>query len=278
MLNFYVKNYNTNMIDVHCHLNFKKFDEDFNEVIKRAEKAGVNTIINVGTQISSSIRAIEMAKEYETLYAIVGVHPHHADKPEYGWEEELLELGRKPKVVAVGEIGLDYFSYTSNGVVDPKLQKNLFVRQIEIAQELALPLQIHNRQAGEEVIEILKENKSKLQAVPGMFHCFAGSIEVLKSALDLGFYIGFDGNITYEGIAPGETTDLKELAAYTPIDRIVTETDAPYLTPEPHRGSRNEPAYVILTGEFIAKLKGISAAKFEEQTTENARIVFALRS
>ena len=262
------------MIDVHCHMQFHAFRKDRDEVIKRAFDSGVQTIINVGTQISSSITAIELAQKYDKCFAIVGIHPHHADKPEEGWEEALIKLGKQKKVVAIGEIGLDNYYYRSNGVSDPKLQKDLFVRQIEIAHDLGLPLQIHNRQAGEDVVKILKQNRSKLQTIPGMFHCFAGSMEVLKSALQMGFYIGFDGNITYDGIAKGETTDLKELAKNTPLDRIVTETDSPYLTPEPHRGSRNEPSHVIIVGQFLAKLKGISFEEFEAQTSKNARTIF----
>lgn len=272
------------MIDVHCHMQFHAFRKDRDEVIKRAFKAGVETIINVGTQISSSEAAVELAQKYNKCFAIVGIHPHHADKPfetqgkpEPNWEEDLVKLGKQSKVVAIGEIGLDYYYYKSNGISDPALQKDLFIRQIEIAQELNLPLQIHNRQAGEDVVEILKQNKSKLQTVPGMFHCFAGSMEVLRDALNLGFYVGFDGNITYDGIAKGEKTDLKELAKYTPLDRIVTETDSPYLTPEPHRGSRNEPSHVIIVGQFLANLKGVSFEEFEAQTSQNAKVVFALK-
>lgn len=269
------------MIDVHCHMQFHAFRKDRDEVIDRAFKAGVETIINVGTQISSSETAVELAQKYDSpageCFAIVGIHPHHADKPEPNWEKELVKLGKQPKVVAIGEIGLDYFYYKSNGISDPILQRRIFQQQIEIAQELNLPLQIHNRQAGEDVVEILKQNKSKLQTVPGMFHCFAGSMEVLKDALDLGFYIGFDGNVTYGGIAKGEKEDLKELAVQTPLDRIVTETDSPYLTPEPHRGSRNEPSHVIIVGQFLAKLKGVPFDKFEAQTTKNAKTIFAIK-
>lgn len=264
------------MIDVHCHAQFHAFQKDSDEVIKKAFEAGVEKIINVGTQISSSEGAIKIAQKFENCYAIIGIHPHHADKLERRWEEDLIEIAKQPKVLAIGEIGLDYYSYASNGVLDPKLQKELFTKQIEIAKELKLPLQIHNRQAGEDIIKILLNHKSYLPNPPGMFHCFAGSIEVLKAALNLGFYIGFDGNITYEGIAKGETTDLKDLAKYTPIDRIVTETDAPYLTPQPHRRERNEPKFVIITGEFIAKLKGISFEHFDRQTTLNAKTIFKI--
>ena len=268
------------MVDVHCHLNFHSFQKDYDQVVKSAFEAGVTKIINVGTKIDSSQLAVDLAQKYDSpageLYAIVGVHPHHADKPEEGWLEKLEKLAKKPKVVAIGEIGLDYFSYKSNDIVDPKLQKEVFIRQIELAHKLKLPLQIHNRQAGKEIIDILLNHKSYLLNPPGMFHCMSGNLDFLKKVLDLGFYIGFDGNITYSGLAPGEDTDLKNLVKYTPLDRIVIETDSPFLTPKPHRGSRNVPSYAIITAKFIAKLKTIPFETIEAKTTENATKLFTL--
>ena len=270
--------YNTDVIDVHCHLNFKSFASDYDKVIKRAFEAGVTTIVNVGTKIDSSKRAVELANQYKNLYAIVGVHPHHADKHdlESNWIQELEKLAKEPKVVAIGEIGLDYYRYASNGTVDKNLQKAVFEQQIELAHTLKLPLQIHNRHAGEYIVKILKEHKNKLQDPPGMFHCMSGNPKLLKSALQMGFCIGFDGNITYKGLAPLETVELSELAKLTPLDRIVIETDSPYLTPDPHRGSRNEPSYAILTGEFIAQIKGISFEELDHHTTENTKRMFRL--
>ncbi len=266
------------MIDVHCHLNFHAYKDDCDAVIKRAFDANVQTIINVGTKIDSSQKAVDLAQKYDNLYAIVGIHPHHADKIELGenWLKDLETLAKQPKVVAIGEIGMDNYRYQSNGIVDPTLQRKIFIQQIELAHKLTLPLQIHNRHAGKEIIEILQEHKSLLMDTPGMFHCFAGSMEVLKAALEMGFYIGFDGNITYKGLAPGEDTSLSDLAKYVPLDRIVTETDSPFLTPEPHRGSRNEPKYVILVGKFIAQIKGIPFEEFARQTTRNAETLFKL--
>lgn len=272
------------MVDVHCHLNFHSFEEDRDEVVKSALEAGVTKIINVGTKIDSSELAVELAQKYENLYAIVGVHPHHSDKiqeisdKKQDWITELEKLAKKPKVVGIGEIGLDYFSYKSNAIVDPKLQKEVLTKQIELAHKLKLPLQIHNRQAGRDILDILLSHKSYLLNPPGMFHCFAGSMDILKSALQMGFYIGFDGNITYNGLAPGEDTDLKDLVKYTPIDRIVIETDSPYLTPEPKRGSRNMPEYAIITAKFIAKLKGITFEDLEAKTTTNAESTFKLNA
>lgn len=264
------------MIDVHCHLNFHAFEKDYDEVINKAFDDGVEKIINVGTSLESSKKAIELAQKYDNLYTIVGVHPHHADKVQKNFIDELEKLARKPKVIAIGETGMDYYSYRTNGVVDPKLQKDVFTKQIELSIKLKLPLQIHNRQAGKDIIEILEHYKSDFLNPPGMFHCMSGNIEHLKKVLDLGFYVGFDGNITYEGVARGENTDLKELAKYAPIDRIVTETDAPFLTPQPYRRERNLPSYVIIVGEFVAKLKNLSFEEVLQKTTENARHIFKL--
>lgn len=273
------------MIDVHCHLNFHAFAKDFDEVIKRAKEKGVEKIINVGTKIDSSERAVELAKRYDDLYAIIGIHPHHADKLETGshkdlpddWLKQLENLARQSKVVAIGEIGLDYFSYKSNGIVEPKLQKEIFEAQIDLAHRVGLPLQIHGRHAGKDILEILHHHKNILQPDnPGMFHCFAGDMDILKGALDLGFCIGFDGNSTYPGLAPGETVSLPELAKATPLDRIVTETDSPFLSPIPFRGSRNEPSHVIIVGEHLARVKGISFEELDEITTRNAKRMFIL--
>lgn len=263
------------MIDVHCHLNFKSFTDDYDEVIKRAKEKGVTRIINVGTSLESSEWAVKLADQYDELFAIVGIHPHHADKVQHDWIGKLEQIAQNPKVLAIGEIGLDFFSYKSNGIVDPLLQEEVFQKQIDLAHKLHLPVQIHNRHAGEKVIEILKKNADKLQSPsPGMFHCFAATREVLQSALQMGFSIGFDGNCTYPGLAPGETVTLSELAKETPLDRIVVETDSPYLTPIPHRGQRNEPQYVIITAEYLAGLKDVAYKEFEEITSKNTFTIF----
>jgi TatD DNase family protein len=266
------------MIDVHCHLNFKSFSEDYDSVIKQSEKEGVTTIINTGTSLESSRHAVELAQKYTNLYAIVGIHPHHADKVKLGWDKELISIAKSSKkVIGIGEIGLDYYSYASNGIVEPKIQKEIFIRQIEIANELSLPLQIHNRLAGEDILELLTKHKNLIRKTPpGMFHCFAGSNEVREGALGLGFYLGFDGNSTYEGLAKGETVSLAHHIENTPINRIVTETDSPYLSPEPHRGERNTPSNVIIVGSFIAKTKGLDPQEVEAATVQNAKTLFNL--
>lgn len=270
------------MVDVHCHLNFHAFDKDVDEVAKRAFDAGVRAIVNVGTSIPSSRRAVELAHKYENMYAIVGVHPHHADKADVefegeiqkDWFENLRRLAREEKVIGVGETGLDSHYYESNGIVDKDLQEDAFRKQIELSISLGLSLQVHNRQSGEDIVRILSEYKSRFQDPPGMFHCFAGSFEVLKRTLNLGFYVGFDGNVTYKGIAKGETVELKELAKYTPMNRILVETDAPFLAPVPLRGQRNEPKNVIIVGQYLAKLKSLSFEEFERATESNFERVF----
>ncbi|MBI2036491.1 TatD family hydrolase [Candidatus Microgenomates bacterium] len=221
------------MVDVHCHLNFNAFKDDYDEVIKRAFEVGVTKIINVG-------------------------------------------LAKHKKVVAIGEIGMDYFRYKSNEIVDPKLQKEVFIKQIELAHRLKKPLQIHNRHAGKDIIDILLNHKSYLLNPPGMFHCMSGDLAFLKKVLELGFYVGFDGNITYKGLAPGEDTALEDLVRATPLDRIVLETDSPYLSPMPFRGQRNEPKNVIIVGKFISEIKGVSAELVEQQTTQNTQFLFNL--
>lgn len=262
------------MVDVHCHLNFDAFSRDYDEVIKRAFKAGVAKIINVGTKIDTSKKAVELAEKYENLYAIVGVHPHHADKVESF--DQLGRLAKHPKVVGIGECGMDYYRYKSNDIVDPKLQREVFIKQIELAHRLKKPLQIHNRHAGKDIAEILIDNRSYLLDPPGMFHCMSGDLDFLKKVLVLGFYIGFDGNITYPGIAPGESVELQDLVRATPMNRLLVETDSPYLTPAPFRGSRNSPEYAILTAKKIAEIKKVDFEEIKAQTTKNAIKLFKL--
>lgn len=270
------------MIDVHCHLNLHKFDTDYDQVIKDAMEAGVTTIVNTGTSIPSSRKAVELAQKYDNLYAIVGVHPHHADKSDKEFEGELQtdwlvkleELAKQPKVIGIGEVGMDFFRYKSNGIVETPLQEDAFRSQIELSIKLGLPLQIHTRLAWNETLDILSDYKGKLQDPPGMFHCFSGNIEFAKKVLDAGFYVGFDGNITYDGLPPGEDTILAALVEYIPLDRIFTETDSPFLTPVPLRGTRNVPVNVIIVGETIARLKGLTLEDVESQTKRNFERVF----
>ncbi|RJQ27481.1 TatD family deoxyribonuclease [Candidatus Parcubacteria bacterium] len=261
-------------IDSHCHLNFKAFEKDLDQVIQEAIDSNIKAIVNVGAKLDSSQKAVEIAQKYKYLYASVGIHPHHADKLEENWLKNLEQLAIQDKVIAIGECGLDYNYYRSNGIVDPKNQKEIFEKQILLAYRLKLPLEVHNRFAEKDLYEIISANKNHLQNPPGMIHCFSGSQEFLKKILNLGFYIGFDGNITYQGIAKGETTDLKDLVKYAPINRILTETDSPYLSPGPYRGTRNVPKNVIIVAEYIAELKKLPIKDLEDQIYNNFKTVF----
>lgn len=273
-----MRNYNiiNSMIDVHCHLDWDSFKDDLDDVLKRAEENGVSQIINVGTSIEASKKVIDLANKYQNLFAIVGVHPHSAGEVNNDGINELEILLKNRKVLAVGEIGLDFFKPKNWEITNPSIQEHAFRSQIELAIKNNLPIQIHCRQAQKQILTVISDYRSQFSKIPGMFHCFSGDEDFLKKVLDLGFYIGFDGNITYGGIAPGETTSLIDLVKYAPIDRIVAETDAPFLTPIPYKGSRNEPSYVIMVRSFIAKIKGISEEEVEEKTVKNTRNLFKI--
>lgn len=270
------------MIDAHCHMQFHKFDEDYDIVIKEAFAQGLKTLVNTGTSIPSSRKAVEIAHQYDNTYAIVGIHPHHADKADIefegelhaDWLQELETIAQDKKVIGIGEIGMDYFNYKSNGIVDNSLQENAFRKQIELSIKLQLPLQIHTRLAWDDTLSILNDYKNELQPVPGMFHCFSGSIEFTKKVLDAGFYLGFDGNVTYPGLPPKEDTALVDILDYAPLDRIITETDSPFLSPIPVRGQRNTPSNIKYILEFIANRKGIPYNTLEAQIEHNFHTVF----
>ena len=267
--------YNKNMLDVHCHLQFDEYEKDRENVINEAKKIGIDQIFNASTTLKNSKKAVELAEKYKNLYAIIGIHPNHAHEQEKGWDLELKKIAKSSKkVIGIGEIGLDYFKHSSNEIINKNKQEQIFRLQIEIAIELDLPLQIHNRQAGEDIVRILKEYKNSLRVIPGMFHCMSGNVSLIKNVLELGFYVGFDGNITYKGIAKGEDTPLSILIEESPIERIVTETDSPLLAPIPFRGSRNEPKNVIIVVEKIAEIKGLKKEIVAEETTKNAKKIF----
>jgi TatD DNase family protein len=263
-------------------MQFHKFEKDYDAVIKEAISKGVTKIVNTGTSIDSSKKAVELAQNYENLYAIVGIHPHHADKtdaeyegiPPDDWLQQLEGLAKQPKVIGIGEVGMDFWNYRTNGIVSVDLQEDEFRKQIELSIKLNLPLQIHTRLAWNETLSILSDYKNLLQNPPGMFHCFSGDISFAKKVLEMGFYVGFDGNITYGGVPPGETTSLIELVKYIPEDRILTETDSPFLSPVPYRGQRNTPANVPIILEFIAMAKGISYNTLEAQIERNFKAIF----
>jgi len=251
------------LIDTHCHLDFPPFNPDRNLVISRAINEGIGFFINIGSTIESSLASCVLAENFPQVYASVGVHPHDADSFDQSAENSLKELAKKNKVVAIGEIGLDYYRNLSSS----DNQKQAFIKQIAIAKELNLPLVIHCRQAEDEVIQILR-NLMPLRAV---VHCFSGDENFLKNCLDLGFYISYTCNITYK-----KAQNLRDLLKKTPLDKLMLETDAPYLSPEGFRGKRNEPLQVKLLAEQVSLIRGLDFKEIAVRTTENAKLFFNL--
>lgn len=266
-------------IDTHAHLNFKAFNKDLSEVINRARNAGVEKIIIPGAKLSSSQKAVEIAQKYDCCFAAVGIHPHHVDEfiklGKTTIEIELNKFVSNNKVVAVGEVGLDYHEYKGYPPISEeskKAQKELLTLQIKIAGEFDLPIIFHCRDAHDDQLELIKdyieETKKDIKAV---FHCFGGEKIHLEKVLSLGFFVGFDGNVTYP-----ENKNLQDLAKYTPTDRLLLETDSPYLSPLPFRRQRSEPAYITHTAAFIAAMIHEDIDDFADITTNNALKLFRL--
>ncbi|HEX9896177.1 MAG TPA: TatD family hydrolase [Dehalococcoidales bacterium] len=255
-------------MDTHAHLDMKEFAGDRDEVVTRALAMGVTRIISVGTDIASSEQAIALAEKYPQIYAAVGIHPHDAGRVESSYLTRLAELAKHPKVVAIGEIGLDFYRNYS-----PKeAQFSVLRGQLELAAELSLPIIIHARQSAREMIEILSDwvnHHKDLSGKPrGVIHCFSEDTPTARKYLELGFYISFPGFVSYpQSRAPA-------VAKTIPIDKILVETDCPFLTPQKYRGKRNEPSYVALTAETLAISLGMPLEKFAGQTTENAQRLF----
>lgn len=254
------------LFDTHAHLNDDKFACDLPEVIKRAEEAGVLKIANVGYDLPSSLEAIKIAKKYPGMYAVIGVHPHDADTLDEELLYKLKVYAREPEVVAIGEIGLDYYRDLS-----PRdIQRDAFRKQIRLAAELKKPIVIHDRDAHEDTMQILREEKAGTNG--GILHCFAGSWEMARFCMSMGFHISIAGPVTYSN-----ANKLLEIAKLVPLDRLLVETDCPYLTPHPYRGKRNEPARVRVTAEKIAQLRNITLEKLAEATTANAFQVYQIK-
>ncbi|WP_099158910.1 TatD family hydrolase [Virgibacillus ndiopensis] len=254
------------LFDTHVHLNATQFTEDRNEVIKRAFDTGIKYMVVVGFDRETIPLAIEIAEQNETIYAAVGWHPVDAidmTDAELAWIEE---LSSHPKVVAIGEMGLDYHWDKS-----PKeVQKEVFRKQIRLAKKVNMPIIIHNREATEDIIEIMQEEDAK--QVGGIMHCYNDSARYVQTCLDMNFYISLGGPVTFKN-APLP----KEVAQQVPLDRLLVETDAPFLAPHPNRGKRNEPAYVKLVAEKIAELREMSFDEISKITTENAFSLFNIK-
>lgn len=253
------------LFDTHAHLNATQFNEDVEQVIERARAEGVSHIVVVGFDRPTIERAMELADQYSFIYAAVGWHPVDAI---HMTDDDLMmieQLAAHPKVVALGEMGLDYYWDQS-----PKeVQKEVFRKQIRLAKKVKLPIIIHNRDATADIVHILREENAG--EVGGVMHCFSGSIEVAQQCMDMNFYISFGGPVTFKN-----AKKPKEVAKEIPLDRLLIETDCPYLTPHPFRGKRNEPSYVKYVAEAIAELKGLSFEEVAQKTSDNAKRLFGI--
>lgn len=262
------------MIDTHAHLNFQDFKNDYAEVIKRSFNNGIKAIINVGSDFSTSQRAIEIAKKFSNCYAAIGLHPIHIQDEEFKIDNYSQLIHTNLRIVkAIGETGLDYFHNSQN----KKEQKEIFLKHLQIAQKFNLPIILHCRgskenpkQAYEDLLSIINDRLSTI--ISGVIHCFSADWTIAQKFLDSGFYIGFTGIITF----PNVGQNLLEVVAKMPMDKILIETDCPFLAPHPIRGQRCEPWYVKYTAEKIAEIKKVSLNKVIRQTTNNAIKLFNL--
>lgn len=249
------------LFDTHAHLNFNAFKDDVDEIIRRSLDGGME-IINVGSQYATSKRAVEIAEKYsEGVYAAIGLHPIHASEEVFNYEK-YRELAKSSKVAAIGEIGLDY---KSEYVLFKEKQKEVFLKHLDLAQELNLPVIFHCRMAHNDLIQTLQHSNSP--TIKGVIHCFTGTWQEAQKYLEMGFYLGFNGIIF--------KLDLDDIIKKTPLDRILLETDCPYLTPAPMEG-RNEPLYIKYVAEKIAQLKNLSFEKVAKITTQNAKKLFRI--
>jgi len=256
------------LIDTHCHLDFPQFDLDRDEVVKSAEAAGVATIINVASSLRASRDAVALAQRYPGVYASVGIHPHDAKECDEAAFGEVRTLAQADKVVAVGEVGLDFYRNLS----PQEDQERVFEGFIQLAHETKLPMIVHTRMAHERAFEILKGNKAAdLAGV--VVHCFSGDTVFLTRCLDAGFFVSFTCNVTYK-----KADALRTVLSHVPLDRFFLETDAPFLAPEGRRGKRNEPAYLPGLAEAVARIKGVDVAVICDRTTQNAMRFFRIPS
>jgi len=257
------------LVDTHVHLDLTEFENDREAVIARAVEAGVTQMITIGVTLETSQAAVALADAHPGVYAAVGVHPHTARHWDTAASIALRDLATRPNVVAIGEIGLDYYRDRS-----PRSdQRRAFRAQLDLAHDLGKPVIVHDREAHGDTLRILTEwtEENRPEKRVGVLHCFSGDQELAAAVLDLGFCLGFDGPVTYKN-----ATRLRDLASQIPTDRILVETDSPYLTPHPYRGQRNEPAYVRLVAEAIARVHHMDLPAFARQTTRNARWLFGL--
>tara|TARA_Y100001970_G_scaffold205428_1_gene250146 strand:- start:78 stop:836 length:759 start_codon:yes stop_codon:yes gene_type:complete len=250
------------IVDTHCHLYFEELNKDLDGVISRANDLGVNTFICVGTNLNDSRASLALAQKYKSIYATVGIHPHDAQDTAEDYLKELHKLLENEKIVAVGEMGLDYFKNISN----PDTQKIVFKDQLKLAEETNKPIVFHNREADEDIINIL----SDFPNVMGVAHCFSSSYETAMKLIEMGFYISFSGNLTFKN------SHLPEVAKKLPLEKLLVETDSPFLSPAPFRGKINEPGRARYVAEKLAEIFGSDIDQIASITTANAKKLFNL--
>ncbi|GGJ14279.1 hydrolase TatD [Alicyclobacillus cellulosilyticus] len=251
------------LIDTHCHLNDDRFRDDLDEVLRRAEAAGVAAVVVPGVDVASSERAIALAERYPQVFAAVGIHPEALDRVTERDFAAIAALADHPKVVAIGEVGLDYYW----NVAPPEVQQEAFRRQMVLAREKRLPVIVHNRDATEDTVRLIEEMRHP--DTFGVMHCFTENIEIARRCIAAGFYISYAGPVTFKN-----ADRVRATAAQVPLVRMVVETDAPYLTPHPFRGRRNEPGHVRLVAERLADVRGLALADLAHTLTDNARRLF----
>ena len=258
------------LVDSHAHIGAPRFDSDRDKVMERAREAGISFVFDVGSDLESSKKAIGLTQQYDEVYAVIGFHPHNASRMINGDLETLAELTQQPKVVAIGEIGLDFYRNLSPR--DTQIES--FKRQLELAEKLGLPVVIHSRDAQQEVLGILTDwaEHSGQDKPLGVLHCFSGDIELAGRYIEMGFLISIAGPVTYRN------SHAVDIARDIPLEKLVVETDCPYLAPHPYRGKRNEPSYLSFVVEKIGQIRGIPSDLIAEQTTNNAIRLFRLAS
>lgn len=253
------------IVDSHCHLDMAAYEEDGLEVLARADEAGVKTIFTIGIDLESSKAAAKIAALHDNIYASIGIHPHHAAEAGPESYKALTALASQDKVIAYGEIGIDLFK----DYAPVAIQTKAFIEQLKLAKELKLPVIIHDRDAHDNILKILQEYGPF--PAGGVIHCFSGDKDVARKFLDIGFYLSIPGVVTFK-----KATELQEAAAFIPLEKMLIETDGPFLAPEPWRGKRNEPAYSLYTAEKVAELKGLSLDDVARQTSINIAHLFKI--
>lgn len=251
-------------IDTHAHLHVREFDDEREKVIQRAIQNQVSSIITIGTDLTSSKQAIQLAEQFAIVYAAVGLHPNDLERVPGSYQDELIKLAGHKKVIAIGEIGLDYYRQYST----KEKQQQYLREQIQVARELKIPVILHNREAHQDLFTILTEERA--QEVGGVLHSFSGEQDFLESVLNLNFYVSFTGAITFKN------TSYFKLIDQVPPEQLLLETDSPYLAPAPFRGKRNEPAHIRYIAEMISKIKHVSLETLAQITTANAKSLFRI--